>query len=143
MTTQSPSTFNQLDRPAQNTLLARALQADSIFCGVCGLAAIVGSDTLAGLTGLPTLALIGMGVVLLGYASLLWWEIGALPIRKVGWAVVTLNLVWVAASAALLISGRLPMMSFSWWLVLDLAIIVDLFATVQIIVLTRRAPRRA
>lgn len=141
MTAQSRSTIDQLDRPAPSSLLTRALRADSLFCGVCGLATIVASGALAGLTGLSTPALIGAGAVLLAYAGLLWWEIGALPIRKVGWAVVALNLIWVAASAALLVSGRLPMMSFSWWLVLELAVIVDIFATVQIVALTRRAPR--
>lgn len=143
MTTQSHPGFDQLDRPVASPLLTRALQVDSIVVLVAGGATIVAAGPLAGLFGLPTAAIVGIGGALLAYAGLLWWEIGALPIRKVGWAVVAINLIWVAASAALLLSGYLPFMGLAWWIVLDAAIIVDLFATVQIVALTRRAPRRA
>jgi hypothetical protein len=141
MTAQSQTIADRIDRPAANSLLTRALRADSLLCGVAGIAIAAAAGPLSALFSLPTAAVAGIGIGLLAYAGLLWWEIGALPIRKVGWAVAIINLIWVAASAALLLSGYLPFMSLAWWIVLDAAIIVDLFATVQIVALTRRAPR--
>ena len=60
---------------AQNTeadLLRRALLANCVFSGFSGIILIFGSKSLSGLFGLhiPTI-LIGVGVLLLGYAAAL------------------------------------------------------------------------
>jgi hypothetical protein len=91
-------------RPA--TLLRLALLADAGASGTLGAVMLAGGAWLAPPLGLPVALLHGAGLVCVLWAALLGW-LGQRPTIPAGvvWAVIGLNLVWVADSMLLLASG--------------------------------------
>jgi hypothetical protein len=135
VTTPTTQAANQSEKVS---LLQRALQVDIGFILVMSLAFIAFSAPLSELSGIPANIALALGIACLGYAGFLWWGMKNMPIRQLGWINVALGFVWVAASIMLLVSGWLPLTTFGFWLVVFLAIDVDLISSVQAFALVKR-----
>jgi hypothetical protein len=87
-------------------LLRLAFMADAAGSGAVGLLMLAGGAALAPVLGLPVTLLQVAGAICLGWGALMAWtgRREALPGWSV-WAVIGLNLVWVADSLLLLASG--------------------------------------
>lgn len=87
-------------------LLRTALAIDAAACAGMGLILAVAAGPLAAPLGLPAEFLRGVGLLLLPWAALLGWFAGrtALP-RLAIYAVIGINLLWIADSIAFLSTG--------------------------------------
>jgi hypothetical protein len=86
--------------------LRNALALDAAACAATGLLLSLGAAPLAGLFGLPEGFLRGAGLVLLPCAAILAWFASreTLP-RLAVFAVIGVNLLWIADSIAILLAG--------------------------------------
>ena len=124
---QTPST-----QTASLPGLRRAMRANAIFSGLSGLIALVASRSIAEWTGIPApAALIGLGVMLIGYEIALFWTTAQSDVAGYGRIAVGLDVVWVLASMVLLLSDWLPLTTAGKWTVGVLAEIVFWFAVWQ------------
>ncbi|MEK7326011.1 MAG: hypothetical protein AAB217_12210 [Chloroflexota bacterium] len=133
MTTQTSS---QNDNA---TLLRRALQGNTVFSGVSGLALAFAARPLASLMGLPSpliLTVIGLGV--LGYAAIVF-RISTRPSISRGEAIFTViaDSSWVVGSLVLLLTGWVAFTLAGKWLIAVAADIVAVFALLQFVGLRR------
>jgi hypothetical protein len=130
--THAPATI----RPAP--LLRLALLVGSAASGGLGLLMLLGGGVLAGPLGLPAGLLQGAGATCLGWAAITGWlaRRETLPPWAV-WAVIGLNLCWVADSVILLLSGWVAPTASGITFVLAQALAVDAFAVAQWIGLRR------
>ena len=123
-------------------LLRRAMQADAAVSGASGLLLTLLPGLLSALIGFAEPAyLLAVGIGLIGYAG--WLLYGARRPEVNVWAgrlVIFLNLLWVAASAVLLLTEPGLFYGLGQWLVGLVALVVADFALVQYIGL-RRAGR--
>lgn len=119
-------------------LLRRALQGDAIFGAVSGIVLTLMSGALAPLLGMPATMLLVIGLILLPYAAWLWFQ-ATRPVisRRVAWAVIGLNALWVVESIALLVFGWLPLTTAGWWAVVGTALLVATFGELQFFGLRR------
>jgi hypothetical protein len=138
MSVQMHANTQQIDQPTNMPLLRRALVGDTIFVAISSIAFIASSIPLASLTGISTVMLLDAGVVCLAYAAFLWWAVRNQPLQRIGWINVVLGYVWVAASIVLLVAGWLPLTSFGFWLIVGVAVAVDLITSVQAYALVKR-----
>lgn len=86
--------------------LRNALALDAAACAATGLLLSLAAGPLAGLFGLPEGFLRGAGLVLLPCAAALAWfaRRESLP-RLAVFAVIGINLLWIADSVAILVAG--------------------------------------
>ncbi len=138
MSVQMRANTQQIDQPTDMPLLRRALISDTIFVAIASIAFIAGSAPLASLTGIPTVMLLDAGLVCLAYAAFLRWAVRNQPLQRIGWINIVLGYVWVAASIVLLVAGWLPLTSFGFWLIVGIAVVVDLITSVQAYALMKR-----
>jgi hypothetical protein len=128
-------TMNATDR----SLLRLAILADAGVTGAAGLALTLLPGPLAALIGFPWPgALQAVGAGLIAYA--LWLAFGARrpPVSAgLGWAVLSVNLFWVAGSAVLLLAAPGLFNTVGQWLVAIVAVAVADFALVQYLGLRR------
>jgi hypothetical protein len=125
----------------QNNLFLRyALLADAIASGATALMMIAGADLLTALLGLPVVLMREAGLVLIPYVALVVYvgtrETIARPAVQ---AVIGLNVLWVAGSALLLLSGFVAPTALGTAFVIAQAAAVALFAELQFIGLRREA----
>ena len=95
-------------RPSLNTSIpvGKVVLADGIVVTGSGLLFALAAGPLADWLGLPESFLRGLGVGLIPYAGvLLYAATRTRPTRKMAGVVAAVNLLWVAGSAALLVSG--------------------------------------
>jgi hypothetical protein len=113
-------------------LLRKALWSDAAASGAMGLLLLAGGGALTGLLGLPVGLLQAAGMITLGWAALVGWMArrAALPGWAV-WAVIGLNLVWVADSLLLLASGWVAPTGLGVVFVIAQAVAVAGFAAAQ------------
>jgi hypothetical protein len=113
-------------------LLRLALLGDAAASGGMGLLLAAGGGALAGLLGLPAGLLLGAGLVLIPYAAVIAWMArrATLPAWAV-WAVVGINLAWVADSVILIASGWVRPGGLGVAFVLAQAAAVGSFAALQ------------
>ena len=112
--------------------LRMALMGDAVASGATGLLLASAAGPLAGLFGLPEPLLRTAGLVLLPYAALVAWAgvRPALP-RNLVWAFITINLLWVLDSAALLAFGPVSPRPIGTAFILVQALAVLAFAALQ------------
>jgi hypothetical protein len=122
----------------QNTFLRYALLADAVASGATGLLMIAGAGLLEGLLGLPTALMREAGLVLVPYVAFVAW-VGTREViaRGAVKAVIALNVLWVAASVLLLVSGWVAPTALGTAFVIAQAAAVALFAELQLIGLRR------
>jgi hypothetical protein len=126
-------------RADNDLLLRRSMQADAVVTAIVALGAMVESGLIAPWLGVPPLALVILGAILLGWAAALWMAASRPTIsRRFAWLSVILGAVWVVDSVVLLVSGWLPFTTEGWWLVAIVALAVAGFTEAQYIGLRRR-----
>lgn len=122
----------------QITNLRFALLADAVASGATGLMMIAGADLLTGLLGLPVALMREAGLLLVPYVALVAWvgtrETISRPAVK---AIIALNVLWVAGSVGLLLSGYVAPTVLGYAFVIFQAIVVGVFAELQVMGLRR------
>lgn len=114
------------------SFLHRVLVLDAVLCLAAGLALLAGAGLAAGLLGLPAGLLRGAGLALLPVAAFIVWLVRQpTPPRRALRALVALNLVWVAASLVLLLSGWVSPTILGTGFVLAQAVMVAAFAVLE------------
>jgi hypothetical protein len=123
--------------------LRQALLADAVVSGATGLLLALGGGFLAGFLGLPEALLRYAGAILLPYAAMVALIGTRRSIRPAAaWAVIVINALWALDSVILLLSGWVAPNAFGYGFVIAQAVVVALFAEIQLISL-RRSPSRA
>jgi hypothetical protein len=122
----------------QNTFLRYALLADAVASGVTGLQMIAGAGLLEGLLGLPVALMREAGLLLVPYVAFVAY-IGtrATISRPAVRAIIAINVLWVAASIGLLMSGYVAPTVLGYAFVIFQAVVVGVFAELQVIGLRR------
>jgi len=120
------------------TNLRFALLADAVASGATALMMIAGADLLTGLLGLPVSLMRVAGFVLVPYVAFVAF-IGTRPYIPHGAvkAIVAMNIAWVLASVGLLASGFVAPTMLGYAFVIFQAVVVGVFAELQIIGLRR------
>lgn len=86
--------------------LRNALALDAVACGATGLLLSFGAGALAGLLGFPAEFLRGAGLVLLPCAALLAFLASRVRLPRIAvYAVIGINILWVADSILILAAG--------------------------------------
>lgn len=109
------------------------LYGNAVFSGISGLLFIFASQPIARFLGVDTpLAFLLLGIGLVGYAALLYINASRTEISRsfVLFAVVA-DSVWVLLSIILLLTDWVPFSMAGKWAVGIVAVIVDVFATLQ------------
>jgi len=122
----------------QITNLRFALLADAVASGATGLMMIAGANLLTGLLGLPVALMREAGLLLVPYVALVAY-VGTRPNIPHGAvkAIIALNVLWVLGSAGLLVSGLVTPTALGYTFVIAQAIVVGVFAELQLIGLRR------
>lgn len=123
-----------------SNLFGQALRANAIFSGISGILFVLAAGILSELTGIhPPLAFTITGLGLTLYSAFLFQLRRSHPVynTRIVWAVIIVDLLWVADSAALLVTGWLPLTVTGQWAIAIVADIVLLFAIWQYIGLRR------
>lgn len=122
----------------QITNLRFALLADAVASGATGLMMIAGAGLLEGLLGLPTALMRGAGLVLIPYVAFVAY-VGTREVisRPAVQATIAMNVLWVAASIGLLMSGYVAPAVLGYAFVIVQAVVVGVFAELQLIGLRR------
>jgi hypothetical protein len=124
-----------LQNASQNStsLLRRVLQANAIFSGISGLAFIAAFRPIALFLGLDApFSLIVIGIGLLLYALVLWFNAGQQPLNhQFAWVAIIADTTWVVGSYLILLTDWLSLTSAGWWAVAIVADVVTIFAVVQ------------
>jgi hypothetical protein len=143
-------TAAQEARPGTDSaaLLRLALRLDAVASAALGVLAVAAAPVLDDLLGIPAALLWPVGVFLLGYAGLVWAVAARVPIsRRLAWAVVGVNLLWIVESVAAVALGWLSPTGWGTAVVLAQAAAVAVLADLQYTGLRRlrtgSAPARA
>jgi hypothetical protein len=87
-------------------LLRFALKVDAVVSGAVGALLAAGGTALAGPLGASAAFLVTIGVLLVGYAMVLYFFAARPAIsRRVAWAAVVINILWVLASIDVATTG--------------------------------------
>jgi hypothetical protein len=120
------------------SLLRRATETDAAVSGVSATLLLATSAALGPLLGIPASYLFGVGLVFVPFAAFAAYAATRPKFdRRLGWALVVMNSVWVILSGALLISDVLPLTPAGFWFVVAQAVVVDLIAVAQYLGLRR------
>lgn len=120
------------------TFLQRILLADGVVSGAAGLVMILGGAWLSPILNLPGQLLLIAGFILLPWmAALIALARAETPSRAAVRAVIAINLAWVAASVAVLFVTAPSVFGYAF--VIAQAVVVGVFAELQIIALKRAA----
>jgi len=119
-------------------MLRVALRLDAAASGALGLLALAAAPLLESRLGVPGALLMPVGAALLVWASGLALAASRPTIsRPAAWSVIGLNVLWVAASAAAVAAGWLPLTALGTAFVLAQAVAVAAFADLQFLGLRR------
>ncbi|MDY7231054.1 hypothetical protein [Hyalangium rubrum] len=122
-------------------LLRRVLLADGVISGSTGLLMLLAASPLGGLLGLNVDLLRIAGLSLLPFAAFLVYLAARGNIsRRVVWAIVVLNLLWVIDSVLLMVSGWAEPTTLGYLFTSFQALAVAAFAGLQYVGLRRSAP---
>ena len=121
-----------------STFLRAALIGDAAASGATGLLTGLGAGFCATLLELPEDLLRTGGLVLIPYAAAVAF-LGTRESLSPGsvWAVIVANVIWVAASALLLLSGAVAPNALGYAFVIAQAVVVAGFADAQFLGLRR------
>jgi hypothetical protein len=127
-----------------NSFLRTVLLADAIASGATGLLMIAGAGLLDGLLGLPVAQLREAGLVLIPYVAFVAWVGTREAIsRSAVQAIIVLNVLWVAGSIGLLVSGWVAPTMLGTAFVIAQGAVVAVLAELQFIGLRRGAAAAA
>ena len=108
------------------------MQADGAVCTALGATLALGASPIAGFTGLPLAATLGLGLALIPYGAGLFLRARRHSDRRMLLTIAALNGVWVAISALMLLEGRPALTSEGSWVVGIVALVVADIAAVQL-----------
>jgi hypothetical protein len=133
------SQVTHLETTSKATFLTTILRADGVFALVSAVFAIAASGPVAGLIELEQpVALVVLGVVLLGYAAMLLFFAKREPAnRRVAQIAIVLNMLWVVDSYAGLLFGFFPVNTAGKWAIASIAEVVFVFGLLEIYALRR------
>jgi len=123
-----------------NSFLRTVLLADAIASGATGLLMIAGAGLLDGLLGLPVALMREAGIVLIPYVAFVAWvgtreAISGSAVQ----AIIALNVLWVAASIGLMVSGWVAPTMLGTAFVIAQGAVVAVLAELQFVGLRRSA----
>ena len=113
--------------------LKNVLRANAIFSTVSGLVFILFAGSLASLLGITnSLVLVGLGAVILPFAIYVY-KVSTMDTlnSKLVWVIIELDVLWVVASAVLLLTNLVPLTLAGKWVVGLTAEIVAVFAILE------------
>jgi hypothetical protein len=118
--------------------LRRVLLLDTIATGATALLLLMGAEQLASLLGLPIAMLRESGLILAVFVVFVGWMAAQepAPISAVR-LVIAANVIWVAASLMLLVSGFVEPTAAGYVLISAQALVVGGFAELQMMALRR------
>ena len=120
-----------------SSLLRNTLRADAAVCAVAGIDLVAFSGMAADLLGIArgaTLPIVGVGLI--AYAAYLIVASRREPLSLTeAWAFATGDLLWIAASAALIAFG--PLSASGKWMVGAVAVVVLAFAEFKMLGIRR------
>lgn len=120
------------------SLLRKLLLVDAIACAVMGAALVLGSGGLAALTAVPPVLLLYAGAALFPVAAFMaLTATRALEQRPAVWVVILGNLLWAAASLALLACAWIEPNLLGQFLIAAQAVAVFLLAALEYAALRR------
>ena len=133
------SQATHLETTSKVTFLTTILRADGVFALVSAVIAIAAAGPVAGLIELEQpVALVVLGVVLLGYAAVLLFFANREPAnRRVAQIAIVLNMLWVVDSYAGLLFGFFPVNTAGRWAIALIAEVVFVFGLLEIYALRR------
>jgi hypothetical protein len=83
-------------------LLRFALRLDAVVSGVAGVAMVATARVLGRPLGVPAVALVATGLVLIAWAVALWIRVSRGDLgRRMAWTVIALNGLWALGSIVL------------------------------------------
>lgn len=131
----------QVQEQTKTKLLIKVLRADGAFATLSGAIAILVAGPIADLIEVEApLALVILGIVLLGYGAMLFYFAGREPEnRLVAKAAILLNALWVIGSYAGLLFGLFPVNVAGRWAIALIAEAVAVFAILEYVALRRTA----
>jgi hypothetical protein len=113
-------------------LLRFALTIDAIASGASAVLLLAGAGFLSGLLGLPEELLRFAGIVLVPFVALVGYlATREAPAAGAVWAVILINLAWVAASVFVLVGGVTDPTVLGYAFVAAQAVAVAIFADLQ------------
>jgi hypothetical protein len=114
------------------SLLRYTLIADAVASGAMALLMIAAAGPLAGLLGLPQQLLTIAGIILVPWTAMVaYLATRAEPSAGSVWAVILINLAWVAGSAVVLFGGVVSPTLLGYVFIAAQAIVVLTFADFQ------------
>jgi hypothetical protein len=118
---------------SSSRLLRRTLQGNALFCGISGVAFIVGAGSITTFLGLSTpIILQVLGIVLLLTALSLFRAAVPRSIdNRIGLLYAIIDSVWVVGSIILLLTNWISFTTEGKWAVGVVAVIVALFASLE------------
>lgn len=126
------------------SLLRLALAADALASGAMGILLAIAAEPLSVWFGLPAALLREVGILLIPYAGLLVYLARKEPApHRPAQLIVAGNVLWVAGSVALLLSGLAAPTTLGTAFVIAQALIVAILAELQVMGLRRRQPAAA
>ncbi|SFB83339.1 hypothetical protein SAMN05428997_102270 [Bosea sp. CRIB-10] len=118
--------------------LRNALALDAAACAATGLLLTFGADALSGLLGFPAEFLRGAGLVLLPCAAALAFFAGRVRLPRLAvYAVIGINILWVADSVLILVAGWFTPSTLGIAFVLAQAAAVAIVTELEVIGLKR------
>jgi len=129
----------KIETNSRASFLTTILRADGIFALVSGGIAILASGPVADLIDLEMpVALVVLGVVLLGYGAMLLFLADREPVnRRVAQIAIVLNMLWIVDSYAGLLFGFFPVNTAGKWAIALIAEVVFVFGLLEIYALRR------
>lgn len=123
----------------ESNLLRNALRGNALFSAISGLIALLAAQSVATFTGIEApVFFVVLGIVLILYAADLWWIATRETIdRRFAWAAIVLDILWVAGSIVILLSGWISLTAAGGWAIALLAETVAIFSILQYIGLRR------
>ncbi len=120
------------------TFLRRVLTLDAVSSAAMGALLLLALSPLTGLLGLPRPLLLGAGLSLLPFAAFVGWlATRERPPRAGVWAAVVLNAFWAVDSLLLLVAGWFEPTLLGAVFVVFQALVVGLFAALELAGLRR------
>lgn len=122
------------------TFLRRVLLIDAVSSAFMGAALLTLSGLFSSLCSLPETLLIESGLALAPFAAFVGYLASrSTPPRSGVWCVVVLNAAWVLGSAALLLGDAIAPNAFGYAFIVAQAVVVGVFAELQVIGLRKQA----
>jgi hypothetical protein len=112
--------------------LRRAIMANALFSGLSGLLIVAFEPAVLSWLGLGSVSISAVGVMLIGFALYLAWMANSrrVPVATIR-AVIFSDWAWVAASIVLVGLKAAIFSGFGIFLILDIAVVVMVFALLQ------------